>query len=245
MFSIAQWIKELKIILQEDLVKKEDDDMSIRMHFDEELKVLNDNILLMSTMAEEMLANSITSLKNKDVDLADNVITSDDEVDMKEIEIQDFCIKLIAKQHPLARDLRLIAAALKIITDLERIADHAVDIAKTAKRIHNETYIKPLIDIPRMAELVILMLKDSIDAYVTEDIAFAHIITKRDDEIDALFKQVYMELLSYMLEDPKRISQATHFIFVARYLERIADHTTNICESIIYLVTGEYKDLND
>jgi phosphate transport system protein len=219
--------------------------MTIRMHFDEELKKLHGDILLMSAMVEEMLTKSIVSLIEKDPELAEKVIMSDEEVDKKEIEIQDFCIKLIARQQPLAKDLRLVATALKIITDLERIADHAVDIAKITKRIYKETYIKPLIDIPRMADLTIIMLKDSIDSYVKEDIDLAQEISLRDDEIDALFKQVYMELLCYMMEDPKKITQATHFLFIGRYLERVADHITNICEAIIYLVTGEYKDLNE
>lgn len=219
--------------------------MATRSYFDEELKNLHQNILLMSAMVEEMLANSVKALKEHNTVLGKKVINDDDAVDKKEIEVQDFCTKLIAKQHPLAKDLRLVTAALKIISDLERIADNAVDIAKIVIRLSNEEYIKPLIDIPRMADLTIAMLKDSIDSYVKEDISFANEISLRDDQIDGLFKQIYLELLTYMMEDPKKITQATHFIFVARYLERVADHTTNICESVIYLVTGEYKDLND
>lgn len=219
--------------------------MTTRSYFEEELKNLHENILLMSAMVEEMLANSVKALKEHDIELGQKIIDDDDAVDVKEIEIQDFCTKLIAKQHPLAKDLRLVTAALKIIGDLERIADNAVDIAKIVIRLSNEEYIKPLIDIPRMADLTIDMLKDAIDSYVKEDISFANEISLRDDQIDGLFKQIYLELLTYMMEDPKKITQATHFIFVARYLERVADHATNICEAVIYLVTGEYKDLND
>lgn len=219
--------------------------MTTRTYFDAELKTLHENILLMSSMVEEMLVDAVKSLKKQDVKLADKVVYNDDAVDAKELEIQDFCVKLIAKQHPVAKDLRLITAALKIISDLERIADKAVDIAKTTKRLSQDTYIKPLIDIPRMADLTVVMLNDAINSYVKGDISFASEISLRDDEIDSLFKQIYMELLAYMMKDPKKINQATQFLFAARYLERVADHTTNICESVIYLVTGEYKDLND
>lgn len=219
--------------------------MTTRTYFDAELKTLHENILLMSSMVEEMLVDAVKSLKKQDIKLADKVVNNDDAVDAKELQIQDFCVKLIAKQHPVAKDLRLITAALKIISDLERIADKAVDIAKTTKRLSQDTYIKPLIDIPRMADLTVVMLNDAINSYVKEDISFANEVSLRDDEIDSLFKQIYMELLAYMMEDPKKINQATQFLFAARYLERVADHTTNICESVIYLVTGEYKDLND
>lgn len=219
--------------------------MTTRSYFDEELKKVHENILLMSAMVEEMLENSIKALKEHNIELGQKVIHDDDAIDRKEIEIQDFCIKLLAKQHPLAKDLRLVTAALKIIGDLERIADNAVDIAKIVIRISNEKYMKHLIDIPRMADLTILILKDAIDSYIEENISFANEVSLRDNQIDALFKQIYLELLDYMMEDPKKFAQATHFIFIARYLERVADHATNICEAVIYLVTGEYKDLND
>ncbi|MCR1899032.1 phosphate signaling complex protein PhoU [Irregularibacter muris] len=218
--------------------------MTARINFERELTQLHERILLMSSMVEEMLQQSIEALKNKDISLAQKVIKKDDGIDEKELEIQDFCIQLIARQRPLAKDLRLITASLKIITDLERIADHAVDISKITLQLSEESYIKPLIDIPRMAELAKLMMKDSIDSYVKENAEFAKEVAEKDDEIDHLFKQIYRELLVYMMEDPSKITQATHFLFVARYLERVADHTTNICEAVIYLVTGIYKDLN-
>jgi phosphate transport system protein len=145
----------------------------------------------------------------------------------------------------MAKDLRRISAGLKIITDLERMADYAEDIAKVAKKIAHQPLIKPLIDIPRMAHLAQKMVKEALDAYVQENAELAYQMAKDDDQVDSLHNQVFRELLVYMMEDPKTISQATYLLFVSRYLERIADHATNIGEDVIYLVTGERKELND
>jgi phosphate transport system protein len=148
---------------------------------------------------------------------------------------------LIARQQPLARDLRVIGTGLKITTDLERMGDHAYDIAKITLAMNNQPLIKPLVDIPRMARLSQQMLKDSLEAYTTLDIALAEQVCLNDDEVDNIYHQVFRELLTYMMEDPKTITQATQLIFVARYLERIADHATNIAEWTIYLVTGQRR----
>lgn len=218
--------------------------MVARYHYDEELEDLHLKILKLGSMVEEAIEKSIGSLVEHDVATAEEVINKDDIVDAFALEIDDECVRLIATQQPLARDLRIIVAGLKLVTDLERIADHAVDIAKTAKRIAHEQYIKPLIDIPRMAEMVKKMVKESLDAYVTADSSRALEITKADDEIDNIYKQMFRELLTYMMEDPKNIPQATQFLFVGRYLERIADHATNICEWVIYIDKGVHEDLN-
>lgn len=216
-----------------------------RNHFDIELQELTKELIKMSSIVEEALSDSIDALKRKDIELADKVIAQDDIVDRMELEIEDRCLKLIALQQPIAKDLRIIATALKIVTDLERIADHAVDIAKITKRLSGEKYIKELIDIPRMAFIVTGMVKDSIDAYVRQDVEKARKVSKRDDEVDGLHSQIFRELLLLMMEDPKKINQSTHFLFVSQSIERVADHVTNICEWIIYAVTGEHVDLNE
>jgi len=216
-----------------------------RNYFDQELQDLQLSLLKMSSMVEEILANSIKALKTQDVELAQKVIDDDAEIDDMESVVEDKCIKLIALQSPLARDLRLITTALKIITDLERIADYAVDIAKITLKLQHEKYIKKLIDIPRMAEIAIDMVKGAIDAYVNLDTEHACEAAKLDDELDGLYNQTFRELLLMMMEDPKTIKQATHFLLICRYLERIGDHVTNICERIIHTVTSEHVNLND
>jgi phosphate transport system protein len=216
-----------------------------RRAFDKALKDLQQEILRMGSFVEEVIANSVLALAKQDVELADRIIAGDDLIDQAERDIQNRCLKLIATQQPMAKDLRRIAAGFKIIIDLERMADNACDIAKVAKRIAGQPLIKPLIDIPRMAEITQGMVKDGLDSYVRENVDLALTMCKHDDEVDHLYSQVFRELLVLMLEDPKKITQATHLMFVARYLERIADHATNIGEEVVYLVTGERKELND
>jgi len=218
--------------------------MGARSYFDRELSQLYGMLKDMGYMVEDAIDNSIKSLVNQDTELAEQVIKNDDVVDEMELRIEERCIKLIATQQPLAGDLREIFTTLKIVTDLERMADHAVDIAKVAKRLAGERYIKPLIDIPRMAGLVREMVRDCLQAYINKNPDLAHSISEKDDEIDALYKQVFRELLVYMMEDPKTINQATQFLLVSRFLERIGDHTTNVCEWVIYMITGQRKDLN-
>ncbi|MGE5678576.1 MAG: phosphate signaling complex protein PhoU [Pseudomonadota bacterium] len=216
-----------------------------RNYFEQELQELQVSLLKMSSMVEEILSDSVKALKTQDVELAHKVIESDDEIDAMEFVVEDKCLKLIALQSPLAKDLRVIATALKIITDLERIADYAVDIAKITIKLSQEKYIKELIDIPRMTEIAVNMVKGSIDAYVKLDTGEADNVAKMDDELDGLYKQVFRELLLIMMEDPKTVHQATSFLLIARYLERIGDHVTNICERVIYCVTSEHVNLND
>lgn len=216
-----------------------------RNSFDTNLKELHNDLLRMGSIVEKQIHQCIESLVNHDITLADQVIKNDDLVDNLQKDIEDKCIRLIATQQPLATDLRIIFTTTKIVTDLERMADHAVDIAKITKRLDGKKYIKQLIDIPRIGEIVKNMIKASLDAYVEGSVEKAYATCKMDDEIDAIYKQVFSELLIKMMEDPNTINQATQFLFVCKFLERVADHTTNICEWTIYLVTGEQKDLNE
>lgn len=216
-----------------------------RGSFDTNLQELHNDLLRMGSIVEKQIHQCIESLVNHDIPLAEQVIKNDDLVDDLQKDIEDKCIRLIATQQPLAIDLRNIFTTTKIVTDLERMADHAVDIAKITKRLKGEVYIKQLIDIPKMGEIVKNMIKASLDAYVEGSVEKAYATCKMDDEIDAIYKQVFSELLVKMMQEPSTINQATQFLFVCKFLERVADHTTNICEWTIYLVTGEQKDLND
>lgn len=216
-----------------------------RGSFDTHLLELHNDILRMGSIVEKQIYQCIEALVNQDMDLAGKVIENDDLVDELQREIEDKCIKLIATQQPMALDLRSIFTTTKIVTDLERMADHAVDIAKITKRLKGEKYIKQLIDIPRMAGIVKDMIKSSLDAYVEGNIEKAYETCKMDDDIDAIYKEVFTELLQIMAKDSSTINQATQFLFVCKFLERVADHTTNICEWTIYLITGDQPDLNE
>lgn len=216
-----------------------------RTGFDSALESLHDDILRMGSVVEKQIHQSIEALVNKDESLAIKVIENDDVVDNLEKEIENKCIRLIAKEQPLAIDLRTIFTSSKIITDLERIADHAVDIAKVVKRLKNQDYIKELIDIPKMALLAEDMIKKALDGFIDGDVNSAYEICRMDDQVDAYYKLIFNDLLEIMIKDQSTINQATQFLFVAKNLERIADHVTNICEWTVYLVTGELMDLND
>jgi phosphate transport system protein len=221
--------------------------ITTRQGFQHSLEDLQQNILRMGSIVEQTIAKSVECLARQDARIAAEVVGGDVVIDEMELQIEDQCLKLIATQQPMAKDLRKIAAGFKIITDLERMADYSVDIARIAQRIleTGQPLIKPLIDIPRMAELSQVMVKQALDAYVREDTELAYTVARADDQIDMLHNQVFRELLVFMMEDPKTITQATYLLFVSRYLERIADHATNIAEEAIYLATGERKELND
>ncbi|SHI67801.1 phosphate uptake regulator, PhoU [Clostridium amylolyticum] len=216
-----------------------------RSSFDLGLNQMHNDLLKMGSIVEKQIHSSIEALKNQDVDLANKVIDNDDLVDNLQKDIEDKAIKLIAMQQPLATDLRTIFTTTKIVTDLERMADHAVDISKIVIRLKNQQYIKELVDIPKMAEIVQRMIKLSIDAYINRDAEKAYEICKIDDDVDALYKKVFNELLGFMTKDKNTINQSAQFLFVCKFLERIADHVTNICEWTIYLVTGKQVDLNE
>ena len=214
--------------------------MSVVRHgFDQELEALRRDLLQMGDVVQRAINNAVEALAKQDVELAKKVIEGDDEIDRLQIEIEDRCMSLIARQQPVARDLRILGTALKITTDLERIGDHAAGIAKIAKKIGHKPLIKPLVDIPRMALIAQHMLKDTLQAYLHLDIHLAEQVCRDDKMVDKLYRQVFRELLTFMMEDAKKISQGTQLIFVARYLERIADHSTNVSEWVIYLVTGQ------
>jgi phosphate transport system protein len=216
-----------------------------RNSFDTNLHELHNDILRMGSVVEKQIYQCIDALVNQNCDLAEKIIQNDDIVDDFQKDIESKCIKLIATQQPLAQDLRNIFTTIKLVTDLERMADYAVDIAKITKRLRGEKYIKQLVDIPKMAEIVKEMIKLALDAYVEGNVEKAYETCKMDDQIDALYKQVFGELLQIMMKDPSTVNQATQFLFICKFLERVADHGTNICEWTIYLVTGEQKDLNE
>jgi phosphate transport system protein len=216
-----------------------------RKVFEANLQELHNDLIRMGSVVEKQIHDCIEALVSQDTQMAEKIMKDDDIVDDLEGEIEDKAIRLIAMQQPLAIDLRNIFTTTKIVTDLERMADHAVDIAKITLKLKDEKYIKQLVDIPRMAEIVVLMIKDSLDAYVAGDVKKAYEICKRDDLVDAIYKEVFTELLGLMSEKPSTVKQATQFLFICKFLERIADHTTNICEWTIYLVTGEKVDLNE
>ena len=211
----------------------------VRHNFDQDLESLRQDLVRMGEIVQAAIKDAVDALAKRDKDLARTVMAGDDVIDRMQVEIEDRCISLIARQQPVATDLRILGTGLKITTDLERIGDHAFDIAKIVLLIGDEPLIKPLVDIPRMAEIAQNMLKDSLQAYLKLDIELAEQVCRADDRVDELYHQVFRELLTYMLEDAKKINQATQLIFVARYLERIADHSTNVAEWVIYLATGE------
>ncbi len=217
----------------------------MRKVFETELNDMHNDILRMGSLVEKQIYLSIEALVNQDTDLADEVVKNDDLVDKMQKDIEEKSVKLIAMQQPLAIDLRNIFTSIKIVTDLERMADHAVDIAKIAKILKGEKYVKQLVGIPRMADIVKEMIKQALDAYVDGNVDKAYEVCKMDDEIDAIYKNVFREFLSLMMTDPGSVNQATQFLFVCKFLERIGDHVTNICEWIVYLVTGEIVDLNE
>lgn len=205
----------------------------------EELEALRQEIAKMGREVGNALELSVKSLMERDVATAQKVMAYDDIIDGINVEIEDRCMLLIARQQPIARDLRIIATGLKISTDLERIGDHAHDIAKIVTDLDSQPFVKQLVDIPQMAEVAGRMLQDAIMAYNTCDVRLAEKICETDDIIDALYAKTFRELSRFIVDDAAKVKQATQLIFVARYLERVADHATNIAEWIIYLVTAE------
>jgi phosphate transport system protein len=212
---------------------------STRQSYNHELEELRNDILEMGTRVELAIGQAVASLTTQDIEMAKRVMAGDDYIDNMESSIEDKCMVLIARQQPIARDLRIIGTGLKITTDLERVGDHAFDIAKIALGISGQPLIKPLVDIPRMSAMAQKMLRDSLVAYINLDIALAERVCADDDEVDDIYHQTFRELLTYMMEDPRNITQATQLLFVSRYLERVADHATNIGEWVIYLETGQ------
>ncbi|CAM5795467.1 MULTISPECIES: phosphate signaling complex protein PhoU [Brevibacillus] len=216
-----------------------------RHAFEEQLDGLHRKLMSMGTLVEEAIHKSIKSLVERDVQLAEQVIASDHLINELEHEIEVGCFQMIALQQPVGGDLRRLGTMLKLVTDLERMGDHAVSIAKTTRRLMAEPYVKPLIDIPLMADHVKAMVRDSLNAYIGIDKQAAEEIAARDDIVDKLFSTIFRDLIDVMTKNGQSISQGTHLLLVAQYLERIADHVTNICEWIIYMSTGKMTDLNN
>jgi phosphate transport system protein len=212
--------------------------------FDKKLLEIKHNVLRMGTLVERVVDMSVTALKEQKLELAEMVNIEDNKIDKLDWEIENQCIALIALQQPLAKDLRIIASAMKVITDLERMGDNAVNIAKITLEFGKDPLFKPLVDIPIMSEIVQNMVKLSLDAFLNEDIELAEKVARMDEEVDRLYEKILHDILSIMIENSTVTVQATKLMFVGRYLERIADHTTNICERIIYMVTGEIKEIN-
>jgi phosphate transport system protein len=208
-------------------------------HFEVELQALRDRLLAMGSLAETMIHKAIKALVDRDHGLVQAVLAHEEEIDLLCIEIDDRCFTQIALHQPMASDLRFLVAGIKINSDLERIGDQAVSIALRARSLISQPQLKPLIDIPRMAELVQWMVRKSLDAFVRQDPELARSVIDRDDDVDALRDQVVRELLTYMMGDPTTVPRALDLILVSRNLERIADHATNIAEDVIYIVRGE------
>jgi phosphate transport system protein len=210
----------------------------IERPFDEELKGLKEKLLEMAARAEEQIALAVRALKDREEKLACQVLDREESINLFDIEIDEMCLRLLALRQPLATDLRFITSGMKISSDLERIGDLAVNIAERTIDLLKQPELKPLIDIPRMAEMAQAMVRDALNAFVNGDDVLARDVCLRDDQVDQLNDQVFRELLTYMMQEPGTISRAVDLILVGRHLERIADHATNIGEDVIYMVRG-------
>ena len=207
-------------------------------HFDQELDRVRQKLLEMGGRVEEMISKASDALTERQSELSQQVVKEDSIVDRMELEIDEACYTIMVRFQPAARDLRFLIAVMKIVTDLERMGDSTVNICQSVDKLNEEPPLKPYIDLPRMAKLVASMTRDSLDAFVKKDAAQATRVTEEDDEVDALYRQLFRELLTFMLEDPKTTTRALHLLLIARNLERIADHATNIAEDVIYYVEG-------
>ena len=216
----------------------------IRTNLENRLDEIQDEILALASMVEKAITHAIDALRERDLEASRAVVAFDDVIDEKRFAIEESCVDLLATQQPAARDLRWVIALLHIAVELERMGDYAEGIGKISLMMGDEPPLKPLIDIPRMAEMSISMLHRSIDALVTRDVDLAEQVCKADDEVDALHEQIYNELLLFMIKDPRSIQRATYLLWVTHDLERTADRATNIAERVIYLVTGKMLDLN-
>ena len=212
-----------------------------REDFERNLKDVEDDVVQLSSMVEKAIFKSIEALKERDINASQKVVDDDDVIDEKQQAIEDRCIDLIALEAPMAGDLRVLIAAMMVANELERMGDYAEGIAKISVSMGHLPPLKPLIDIPRMADKSVDMLRRSTQAFVNRDVESATAVLLADDEVDDIYEQVYRELLTYMMADPSTIQRATYLLWVAHDLERVADRTTNIAERVIYLVTGETK----
>ena len=215
--------------------------------FDDELMSLKENLLKMANAVEKAINLAIESLIKQRVDLAEQVIQNDDVIDDMELDIEEQCLQMIALRQPIAKKLRIIGCGYKTVSDLERVGDQAVNIARASKYLATKDLVKPFIDLPRMARIAQNMLKDGLEAYFTGDVELAKEVWLRDKSVDDLNKQIFRELLTFMMEDPHTISRAIHIIFISTNIERIADHAKNLVERVVYIVNGERikEDINN
>lgn len=211
----------------------------MQRHFHEELEALKQTLLAMGGLVEDQIRRVMKALLERDDAMAQEVIERDRQVNSYDVEVDEQCVSLLALYQPAAGDLRFITTAMKIVTDLERIGDQAVNIAQRVLELNREPQLKPYIDLPRMAEKAQRMVKESLDAFVARDTALARQMCEKDSEVDLLKEQIFRELLTFMMEDPRTIPRAIRLILISRFIERIADHATNIGEMVVYLVEGK------
>ena len=217
-------------------------EVNMRNRFDRQLVQLNNELIEMGGMIEKAISDTVKALVNQDIELASNVIEYDEEIDHQEREIEQLCLKLLLQQQPVAKDLRLISAALKMITDMERIGDHATDISEITVELSKESYIKKLDHIQQMAKETMVMLVQSVEAFVNKDMDKARAVIVHDDVVDDLFNKVKAELIAMIHEDVNAGEQASDLLMAAKYFERIGDHATNISEWVIFSITGQHPD---
>lgn len=217
-------------------------EVNMRNRFDRQLVQLNNELIEMGGMIEKAISYTVKALVNQDIELASNVIEYDEEIDHQEREIEQLCLKLLLQQQPVAKDLRLISAALKMITDMERIGDHATDISEITIELSKESYIKKLDHIQQMAKETMVMLVQSVEAFVNKDMDKARAVIAHDDVVDDLFNKVKAELIAMIHEDVNAGEQASDLLMAAKYFERIGDHATNISEWVIFSITGQHPD---
>ena len=214
-----------------------------RIEFEHQLQALRDDVVTMASMVDKAIARSIEALQRQDVHAAHEIIAADRAINDHRWRTEEQALLVIATQAPMASDLRTIAAVIHIVTDMERMADHAAGIAKIVRETASEPLLKPLVDIPRMGDLARVMLADSITAFIAGDAEAAREVALRDDRVDELYDQIYRELLTFMLADPATINRATHLLWAAHNVERIGDRVTNICERVVFAVTGAIEEI--
>ena len=215
----------------------------LRKTFENEIQQVKDDVLVLGSMVEQAIIDSVDALKKRDIKASEKIFAQDREINAKRFEIENKLMVLIATQQPMAHDLRLLASSMEIISELERMGDYAKGIANINMRMGDAPLLKPLIDIPRMAQIGVNMLHRALTAFVHEDVEAAKALPVEDDEVDALYNQVYRELMTFVIQDPKTIERANWLLWVAHNLERVADRVTNICERTIFIATGEMAEI--
>ncbi len=215
----------------------------LRKTFENEIQQVKDDVLVLGSMVEKAIIDSVEALKKRDIKASETIFEEDKEINQKRFEIENKLMVLIATQQPMAHDLRLLASCMEIISELERMGDYAKGIANINMRMGDAPLLKPLIDVPRMARIGVDMLHEALSAFVNEDVETARSIPVKDDEVDALYNQVYRELMTFVIQDPKTIERANWLLWVAHNLERVADRVTNICERTIFIATGQMQEI--